>query len=78
MVVANTIGVLRWHGVSVAGPFFDVNAAHGRPGRSTRHGSPRTTAQLPARSVSVIGEKGEEQLGMNLVLDEIVKMLVEG
>ena len=76
------LGVLRWHDVQVAGPFFDTMLAaalidpEGR--RSMDHLAQTLLNYQPIAISELIGEKGDEQLGMNLVpLDQVVEYAVE-
>ena len=63
------LGVLRWHGVSVAGPFFDTMLAAALVDPDGRRGMDHLAQTLlnyqPIAISELIGEKGEEQLGMN-------------
>ena len=76
------LGVLRWHGISVSGPFFDTMLAAALIDPDGRRGMDHLAQTLlnyqPIAISELIGEKGDEQLGMNLVpLDEIVEYAVE-
>ncbi len=76
------LGVLRWHDIHVEGPFFDTMLAaalidpEGR--RSMDHLAQTILHYQPISIAELIGEKGEDQLSMNLVpLDEVVEYAVE-
>ena len=76
------LGVLRWHGISVSGPFFDTMLAAALIDPDGRRGMDHLAQTLlnyqPIAISELIGEKGDEQLGMNLVpLDEIAEYAVE-
>jgi len=76
------LGVLRWHGTIVSGPFFDTMLAAALIDPDGRRGMDHLAQTLlnyqPIVISELIGEKGDEQLGMNLVpLDEIAEYAVE-
>ena len=76
------LGVLRWHGVEVKGPFFDTMLATALVDPEGRRGMDHLAQTLldykPISISELIGEKGDEQLSMQLVpLDQVVEYAVE-
>jgi DNA polymerase-1 len=76
------LGVLRWHGVEVKGPFFDTMLATALVEPEGRRGMDHLAQTLldykPISISELIGEKGDEQLSMQLVpLDQVVEYAVE-
>ncbi len=76
------LGVLRWHGLQVEGPFFDTMLAVALVDPEGRRGLDHLAQTLldyqPVSITELIGAKGEEQLSMQLVeLDQVVEYAVE-
>ena len=76
------LGVLRWHDVEVQGPYFDTMLATALVDPEGRRGMDHLAQTLldykPISISELIGEKGDEQLSMQLVpLEEVVEYAVE-
>ena len=76
------LNVLRWHGISVEGPFFDTMLAaalldpDGR--RSMDHLANSLLSYQPVGITELIGERGDGQLSMDLVpIEDLTRYAVE-
>ena len=76
------LGVLRWHGISVEGPFFDTMLAAALIDPDSRKNMDHLAKSLlgyqPVAISELIGERGENQLSMELIpLEDLTLYAVE-